>query len=178
MTEQAIEPTPLTIADVEAALALASPPEPDPDPFPGDPTATWTYWTDMDTAERGVPAEWVWERLRLRRNAHLAESDVQVTADASGDVDAWLTYRQALRDLPASTPNPTQVTWPEPPTTTQPNVNRVAVKAAALAALADNRTFLALASPSQAQSLAQIKALSRQTNGVIRLLLNKLDGTD
>jgi hypothetical protein len=48
----------------------------------------------------------------------------------------------------------------------------------ALTAHAANRTFVALNSPTNAQNAAQIKALTRQINGVIRLLLGQLDGTD
>lgn len=43
------------------------------------------------------------------------------------------------------------------------------------AAVAANRTFLAITSPTNAQNAAQIKALTRQSNGVIRLLLAALD---
>lgn len=57
-------------------------------------------------------------------------------------------------------------------------VNADAVIAAAQQALVVNRAFVANASPSNAQVLAQTKALSRQVNGIIRLLLNQLDGTD
>lgn len=42
-------------------------------------------------------------------------------------------------------------------------------------ALATNATFLALASPTHAQTLAQVKALTRENTAIIRLLLNKLD---
>lgn len=45
-------------------------------------------------------------------------------------------------------------------------------------ALLDNRTYLALSSPTNAQNLAQIRALTRQNQRIIRLLLNQLDGTD
>jgi hypothetical protein len=44
-------------------------------------------------------------------------------------------------------------------------------------ALAVNRAFVA-STPNQAQTLAHVKALSRQSNGIIRLLLDRLDGTD
>lgn len=41
----------------------------------------------------------------------------------------------------------------------------------AIQALAANATFLAVASPSNAQIAAQVKALTRQVNGVMRLLV-------
>lgn len=56
--------------------------------------------------------------------------------------------------------------------------NSQAISAAATAALSTNRAFVALASPTNAQVVAQVKALSRQNNGIIRLLLSQLDGTD
>lgn len=87
----------------------------DREPFAGDPTATWVYWSDMDTAERGVPEEWVWERLRNRRNALLAASDFRVVVDAPWDKTPWEAYRQALRDLPGNTPDPRQAVWPIEP---------------------------------------------------------------
>ena len=170
------EPAPLTIADIEAAHALAFPPEPTPDPFPGDPTATWTYWTDMDTAA-GVPDAWVWERLRNRRNTQLVDSDTKVGTDAPGDVDAWKSHRQALRDLPANTTDPRLVVWPTPPTSTTVNANRAAIMQAARDALIANRLYVA-SSPTAAQVSAQTKALSRQVNGVMRILLAQVDGTD
>ena len=52
------------------------------------------------------------------------------------------------------------------------------IQQAARQALAANRTFLAIATPTAAQNAAQAKALTRQMNGVIRLLLTELDGTD
>jgi fructose-1-phosphate kinase PfkB-like protein len=44
--------------------------------------------------------------------------------------------------------------------------------------LADNKTYLAIASPTATQKDSQIKALTRQVNKLIRLSLNNLDGTD
>lgn len=52
------------------------------------------------------------------------------------------------------------------------------LRSQAAQALAANRTYVALASPTNAQVAAQVKALTRQNNGIIRLLLNQLDGTD
>ena len=61
--------------------------------------------------------------LRLERDARIAKTDWRATVDYPGtDQAAWLTYRQSLRDLPA-TAEPeldengmlTNVTWPEEP---------------------------------------------------------------
>jgi hypothetical protein len=43
------------------------------------------------------------------------------------------------------------------------------------AALNANNAFLALASPTQAQTLAQVKTLTKECTGLIRLLRKKLD---
>lgn len=56
--------------------------------------------------------------------------------------------------------------------------NRATLQQQAQAALAANRTFVAIASPTNAQVAAQVKALTRQNNGIIRLLLGQFDGTD
>ena len=60
--------------------------------------------------------------LRAERNELIAATDWRATIDYQGtDQAEWLTYRQALRDLPA-TADPklengglTNVTWPEKP---------------------------------------------------------------
>jgi len=58
------------------------------------------------------------QALRNERNRKLADSDWISTK--SYDVGTaipgeWKTYRQALRDLPANTADPTNITWPEEP---------------------------------------------------------------
>ena len=61
--------------------------------------------------------------LRAERDQLIVATDWRATVDYPGsDQAAWLTYRQALRDLPAnSTPSLddngqlTGVTWPTPP---------------------------------------------------------------
>ena len=52
--------------------------------------------------------------LRMERNQLLAESDWRAMSDLTMS-DDWKTYRQALRDLPANTADPTDVTWPTTP---------------------------------------------------------------
>jgi len=42
------------------------------------------------------------EQVRLWRNSELARTDWTQIADAPVDASAWATYRQALRDLPAT----------------------------------------------------------------------------
>ena len=61
--------------------------------------------------------------LRLERNKRLAETDWRMVKDYKGeDQSDWESYRQALRDLPATTKptldnvgNLTNVNWPEEP---------------------------------------------------------------
>mgnify|MGYP003136567789 CR=1 FL=1 len=52
--------------------------------------------------------------LREKRNTLLAKTDWRGMSDLTMP-DAWKTYRQALRDLPANTADPTDITWPEEP---------------------------------------------------------------
>lgn len=55
-------------------------------------------------------------RLRAERAARLARCDWTQLPDANVNATAWKTYRQALRDLPANTPDPANVAWPDEPT--------------------------------------------------------------
>lgn len=52
--------------------------------------------------------------LRRERNRRLAETDYLALADATL-TDEMRAYRQALRDLPANTPDPANVVWPTKP---------------------------------------------------------------
>jgi hypothetical protein len=62
-----------------------------------------------------VPDDYFFERFRLWRNAELASSDWTQVADAQCDKAAWATYRQALRDLPASNKDPKKIKFPTRP---------------------------------------------------------------
>ena len=56
-----------------------------------------------------------------------------------------------------------------------PNVaNAVTLFQRANTALTTNATFLAIGSPTQAQTVTQVQALTRQIDGIIRLMLNQL----
>lgn len=54
------------------------------------------------------------ERLRYKRDNKLSESDWMANSDVTMS-DAWRTYRQALRDLPANTTDPNNPVWPTEP---------------------------------------------------------------
>lgn len=59
-----------------------------------------------------------WEILRRERNQRLAEVDWIFSEDYAIDdasYQQWLTYRKALRDLPAVTEDPANPVWPEKP---------------------------------------------------------------
>jgi SRSO17 transposase len=56
-------------------------------------------------------------------------------------------------------------------------VNQQALAGKAQAALTTNATFLGLASPSTAQNTAQVQALTRQVNALVRLVLDQFDTT-
>lgn len=45
-------------------------------------------------------------------------------------------------------------------------------------ALSNNETYLAIPTPTQAQAIAQVAALTRQINAIIRLYAGILDSTD
>lgn len=56
-----------------------------------------------------------WATLRAERDRLLVSSDWTQVADAPVDATAWSIYRQALRDLPTNTTDPTAPVWPTPP---------------------------------------------------------------
>jgi len=55
-----------------------------------------------------------WDRARKERNELLAATDFYALTDVPMSAD-MTTYRQALRDLPASVENSEDVVWPEKP---------------------------------------------------------------
>lgn len=58
------------------------------------------------------------------------------------------------------------------------SINKRTIEERAVLALETNRAFVNLTAPTNSQTLAEVKALARQNNAIIRLLLNKLDATD
>jgi len=78
-------------------------------------------WIEGETAEQRESREQAREQKeadeeRERRNALLAESDWSVLPDAPvADQQAWIDYRQALRDVPEQEGFPTDINWPIKP---------------------------------------------------------------
>lgn len=77
---------------------------------------------DMDFEARIAAAkedeENQWVAVRLLRDQLLRDSDWAVLPDtppAKTALDAWKTYRQALRDIPQTYGRPADVVWPEAP---------------------------------------------------------------
>lgn len=56
--------------------------------------------------------------------------------------------------------------------------NKSTLQDRAANALQANRDYLALASPTQAQAVAQVRVLTQENTALIRLLLNLVEGTD
>lgn len=66
-------------------------------------------------------SDMAWDSLRNQRDLLLKETDFMMTQDyyysvltAQEQTDVT-TYRQALRDLPTNTADPTNITWPDKP---------------------------------------------------------------
>jgi hypothetical protein len=74
---------------------------------------TWDYLGRYE--QEPIPDEWVWERLRLRRDGLLRGSDHRMVTDAPWDTAPWVEYREALRDLPDNTKDPRKAVWPVAP---------------------------------------------------------------
>lgn len=61
-----------------------------------------------------ISIDYLYSRLRHKRNQLLSESDWTQTLDAPVDREMWATYRQQLRDAPS--------TWTPGPTWTPPDI--------------------------------------------------------
>jgi len=64
------------------------------------------------------------------------------------------------------------------PDPTQTDLNRASLLAAAGNAISGNLAALNVTSPTNAQVVAQVKALTRQNNALIRIICGLLDSTD
>jgi hypothetical protein len=57
----------------------------------------------------------LFKRIRKWRDAELVKSDWTQLSDSVCDKTAWATYRQTLRDLPASNTDPRKIELPSAP---------------------------------------------------------------
>ena len=72
----------------------------------------------VDSNKLAAKTAAAWANLRATRNNLLGQSDWTQSSDsplASEVKTSWATYRQALRDLPANTEDPSNPTWPTKP---------------------------------------------------------------
>jgi hypothetical protein len=68
------------------------------------------------TIDGYVLPEKSWAEIRGERDALLRSSDWMAMADRTITItDAQVSYRQALRDIPADHDDPASVVWPTPP---------------------------------------------------------------
>ena len=70
--------------------------------------------TDDGLEPETLSSNFLWNVLRNKRQGLLQETDWMANSDVTMS-DAWKTYRQALRDLPANTTDPENPTWPKKP---------------------------------------------------------------
>ena len=82
----------------------------------------WLYadgvFTDPNAPSPAAQTAEAWIMLRHFRDRRLAICDWTQVTDVALDattVTAWQTYRQALRDLPATTADPANPSWPSSP---------------------------------------------------------------
>lgn len=69
---------------------------------------------DTEITERNTDRSFGW--LRNKRDERLATSDWRDLPSYPGtNQEAWRSYRQALRDLPANTVDPNNIIWPSEP---------------------------------------------------------------
>lgn len=77
-----------------------------------------TYDMRVKSPEVSVEAAYdavIAENVRAERDARLSATDYRMVSDAPWATQPWVTYRQALRDLPASAGFPQNVEWPVKP---------------------------------------------------------------
>ena len=86
---------------------------------PNTPNSIRLYWNRAEPEPTNVELEaafhiYNWDRAREERNRLLAETDFYALSDVTMSAE-MATYREALRDLPASTENSEDVVWPTKP---------------------------------------------------------------
>lgn len=80
-----------------------------------DPDSVMPQKAEDSTVTLVPNLEWYWSQLRAERNRRLAACDWTRLDDVQVNKESWAEYRQALRNLPGNTTDPTNVTWPVAP---------------------------------------------------------------
>ena len=70
---------------------------------------------DMDDDAKAAKDAEQAKSIRSDRNQRLKDCDWTQLADSTADKQAWATYRQSLRDVPAQAGFPWDVQWPDQP---------------------------------------------------------------
>lgn len=127
-----------------------------------------------NAARRLVDGRWVTPPDARWTDGQAAECGYLPVTDTARPADTAATTWERAITLVAGVPT---VTWTERGKTAgelaadETTANRSTIEGKAAAALGVNDTFLALASPTNAQVLAQTKMLTRECSALIRLLL-------
>jgi hypothetical protein len=110
----AVDPSSFRVDIATGTLVSYQPPAP-----PDDPLRTFEWDGNFRMWRARPTAAGVWAIVRAERDKRLADCDWIVTKSAEAGVavpTAWQAYRQALRDVPETNTDPTNITWPTPPT--------------------------------------------------------------
>ena len=84
------------------------------DPYLEDGAAYSVRVEPLTQAEIDELTEQQWIAVRADRNTRLSLCDWLMLSDQPAASDAWVTYRQALRDITQQA-DPFNITWPAPP---------------------------------------------------------------
>ena len=76
---------------------------------------TYSFITDPTKVQAKTQAQWTQVRSQQRQKLYESDWTCSVTDYEVPNKSEWVQYRQALRDLPSTVTDPTNVTWPTPP---------------------------------------------------------------
>jgi hypothetical protein len=89
------------------------------------PKGKFAKWNGKDWSFENIPEptptsepelSLTWDQIRSQRNYLLSQTDWIFAPDVTlKNKEAWLTYRQSLRDIPSTFKSPEEVIWPEKP---------------------------------------------------------------